>query len=317
MAQKDRNTYYTEFNYVPRTYAVNFNNGPSKTNIDLLLKQLESISNLPETVEIVVQCKLKSSKDITVCGYFSYKDIFYITEGRKFNHEEQEIGEKVVIASKNLFDYSNSVTHLGEKLNIEGDLYKIVGVAQACPDNTAYIPYKTFINNHFSIERFTICFAETLNTNQENVFMKFINDRFGTLQKPAKVNFNEEKLFYLRILSYFLLIVLAAINTMSLMKYWFNKNLNKFIIFRICGSSKAFTYFFIMFEVILFYFVTFCLSFLLYKLSKPVLAFCDAYYQMNTIDIFSCAVITLISMVLIVDLVAVRIAKMTDIYKFY
>lgn len=315
-----RDSYYKEFGFKTKSYGIMFNGNVDIERQHQMISMLISEDAFPEIDEISVssQIKLPTKNLVSLVGYDAAKrDLFYCTEGRKFTKDELNNGFNVIIPWAGYFDYTKKTSYLGQNYNINGKLYKIVGVADYPYKNTVFIPLTTYLKSKYDISFLSIVFSKRLDSKQQLEFQNFVHDTDKSIRisLPPKIDVSQEKQFVKKLIIYVCLLIFALINIISLYSFWIYKNVSQFLIFRLCGAGNYRLYLIIMMEAFITSTIFMLFGYIIYVLLIPVLKEFSSYYYLKFYHILFAYLLIISSILLIINKTAIKIVTATSVYK--
>lgn len=315
-----RDSYYKEFGFKTKSYGIKFNENVDIKKQHQMINTLISEDVFPEIDEISVssQIKLPNKDLVSLVGYDALKrDLFYCTEGRKFTKDELNNGLNVIIPWVGYFDYTQKTSYLDQDYNLNGKLYKIVGVADYPYKNTLFIPLTTYLKNKYNISFLSIVFSKRLDSKQQLEFQSFVHDTYRSvsISLPPKIDVSQEKQFIQKLIIYVCLLIFALINIISLYSFWIYKNVSQFLIFKLCGAGNYRLYIIIMLETFITSTLFMLFGYLIYVLFIPVSKEFSSYYYLKFYHILFAYLLIISLILLIINKTAIKIVNATSVYK--
>lgn len=223
---------------------------------------------------LYVYCKKDDTYD-----YLSFVGRAYFTQ------EEITQGAQVVIMAS--IDLPSNNTAVGEyidaKILLNNEEYTLIG-AQDSDWNKTLIPYKTFMDHQYKIDRIEILINDLLSEEEANAFQQEIEERFASIPGTEVITpYESQKNYFVddyntEILTIFIFGI-AFIGFMFLMKYMIDSTSYEYMIYAINGCSKKKLMRLVLIEVLLLTVILFMVSVGVHQLLYDVLFDKINYYQ--------------------------------------
>ncbi len=304
------------YNYTTRMYRLNI---PDYKNRVLTANDFDEFFNtklLPKTEEFYLNGTIKNNT-INLVGFFSKREIFYVVEGNKFDDSMQKDNDDIAIVAVNMLNYQSKLSYMNDTYQLENINYKIIGVAGACPNNTVFVPFRTFLKNKYRVENISFVFKNQLNKVQLSDFINLINRIFpgASIKMPIKVSGQDLDGYYYKLLIFVLLSGFTIVNMFSLYKFWIQKCIDQFLVFRICGASMNLIKFEVLAEAIFLCIIPYMLGAIAYSTSSLFFKSLGIWFQISIPQLILCLTIFITFIIISTYKVSVKISKVTPTYK--
>ena len=286
-----------------------------KEKINRLIDEIifNSEEELERVFEIYIENVQTEQSVEDIIGYYASEKIYntnLMAEGRIFSEEELKEDNKVIIMSTRSLDYGEKLSYIGDEINIDNIIYKIIGAQFLWNGSSGAIPYKHYLMN-YEFNSITIDFEEDLNEEQRKLLqqklLKYdINNKFiyknDPLIMPIKVFF-----VFIAIGVFFL----AILNMMYLFEFILENNKYKSSIYSICGMSRQAYYYINITSVLYIGIIGLLIGAFIYYISLPLLEMIN----INTTIEVSYIIILLVAYFVCMIIGTMRVLKKMNIEK--
>ena len=238
------------------------------------LRNYEScaISNTEFTSVVIGDKMFPSSVAFVNSDYFILND-FEFTDGRAFTKEETwDVEKMAVITEKIARKYYGNISALGQELEIQGNHYKVIGVVKdysvfstVKEIASIWLPYSVnkFMPSGMTVYTIDVLFPKNVPKKEFKQDMLFALkafyknrgmdldlsiDRLMTLKEQRLARYGNNGLFVGVSIIIFLLLLIPAINIITLSESGIQNRISELAVRRACGATKGAILYMIMTE---------------------------------------------------------------------
>ncbi len=220
--------------------------------------------------------------------FFVYRQLYEEEPvlGRFFTEEELEKGEKVAVVSKQairskLYKSDGTLYKVGEKFNIRGTEYEIIGIYDSVVYNTKgynfpkdldyIIPARSTVQNIMGSVAAEIQFFRPLSASENKTLLSYTNYGYGRITSNGQMIRNSQKIVYIEYGGYVLVIlILCAVNAVILFRYLAVENIKKYTVMKACGAKNTDIFFRIYGNSMAYVVISFVIALILYPATAPL-----------------------------------------------
>ncbi|MDF2538644.1 MAG: hypothetical protein K0S76_1665 [Herbinix sp.] len=310
---KNRILSYDE--YKTRQYSMNL----GELNLEQKYSLLEQIHQLelPDMDEMFLTYEYdKKGQIYNINGFFTNRDQYYISQGKRFNEISKNSSENIIFLSNDLLDFMKKLSYLNETYFIGNEKYNIVGVCEMCLPRSMFIPYYTFMDKRYDFNHLSIIYSTLLSKNEVNKLEETVKrtDTSIELIKPLNADISIVSAHYMKLLIYILLIASSLFTTISMIKYWIMKNIRQYVVYLICGSKRIMIYLLMMFETIILGVVAYMVGFVLFMGTAPRISIYNIDLSYNINQLLSIFLLYIFLIILCIQPTAIKFARKLSIY---
>lgn len=185
-----------------------------------------------------------------------------------------DLSEPYCIITRNLVDPDKGTGNIGSYINIAGKQFKVYGIIEMPYDGdetpSAFIPINEFKQINEKINNINIKASRVLDDNQYEKLVKYIstisnNAKLQKFESYEKQTSDLADSYFQRIIMYLLICAMSIVNSLLLLKFWFEKSKKENLCYRISGATNLKLFVIMFTELITLVIISEILSILLFE----------------------------------------------------
>lgn len=206
-----------------------------------------------------------------------YRKHFEIRQGQFYKDYDLESNSQLAFIIKSSFTSRYDLIEVGQDIELNNKIYRIIGTGRGYLDEIIYIPYKDFIENHSRVNELSINFKEKLNPSQQDYLMTLVKqiEGYNEIIIPKVNNSDFQELAFKLIIGGGIVLI-SLLSIINIFRYLTEINLDKFAIHLLCGMSFQKRFLLLLFDIILMLGIIYVLAIIIY----------ESYIESNSLSLF-------------------------------
>ncbi len=299
--------------YKPYQVFINQNNIPTSETINTVINKISTYKQLPQIKKLTLHSIETNSEGVenNIIGLFmqerNFENYFVIEKGKFFSLSNLKEDKEIAFISENPFESKYNNIIVDDTIIINSKRYTVIGKGLGdTDDDDIYISYKSFLNNSYDCSKLNINFERRLKEHELEYIRKQFNSSIGfsNVVEPPINNNNLQKLT-IQIFVVASVIILAIIAIINIFRYLTIINLDKFVIYILCGMSHIKRFFYLLIDII-------SLIFILYTISIICFENCAKYLDISTLNFSQYLCIFLVIILSVTVIVGLNFKKIIN-----